>query len=124
MSIDNATLLKINGTTVAGLAGYKVGYNKLWKDADRNMNGDVRATLIGIFPKLELVFRDGLNENEVAQICALLDQPYFSVTYYSPKHKATRTAQYYASDYAPELLDKARGLYKTFTVSLVPVSKL
>lgn len=124
MSINNATLLKINGTTVAGLSGYKVGFNKLWADADRNMNGDVRASLIGIFPKLELTFRDALNENEIQAICALLDQPYFNVTYYSPKAKAPVTARYYASDYAPELLDKTRGLYKSFTVSLVPVSKL
>lgn len=120
----SGTLLKINGTTVNGLSGYKIGYNKLWKDADRNMNGDVRASLIGIFPKIELTFRDALTEAEVSQIIALLDQPYFNVTYFSPKSRGTVTAQYYASDYAPELLDKARGLYKTFTVSLVPVSKL
>ena len=120
----SGTLLKINGTTINGLSGYKIGYNKLWKDADRNMNGEVRATLIGIFPKLELTFRDALTENEVSQIINLLDQPYFSVTYFSPKTKSTVTANYYASDYAPELLDKARGLYKSFTVSLVPVSKL
>ena len=117
-------LLRINGTTISGLSGYKIGYNKLWKDAERNMNGEVRASLIGIFPKLELTFRDALTENEVSTIIALLDQPYFSVTYFSPKTKGTVTANYYASDYAPELLDKARGLYKSFTVSLVPVSKL
>ena len=120
----SGTLLKINNTTINGLSGYKIGYNKLWKDAERNMNGEVRASLIGIFPKLELTFRDGLTENEVSQIINLLDQPYFIVTYFSPKTKGTVTARYYASDYAPELLDKARGLYKTFTVSLVPVGKL
>lgn len=120
----SATLLKIGTTTIPGIKEYKVGYNKLWKDAERNMNGDVRASLIGIFPKIEVVFRDGLTEDEVSTICNLLDQPYFSLTYYSPKTKTTQTAQYYASDYAPELLDKARGLYKSFTVSLVPVSKL
>lgn len=124
MTVANETLLKINGTIIRGLSGYKVGYNKLWKDADRNMNGEVRASLIGIFPKLELTFRDALNEDEISQICALLDQPYFDVTYFSPKKKGTVTAKYYAGDYAPELLDKTRGLYKSFTVSLVPVSKL
>lgn len=117
-------LLKINGNTIRGLSGYKIGYNKLWKDADRNMNGDVRATLIGIFPKIELTFRDALTENEVSDIIALLDRPYFDVTYFSPKVKNTVTARYYAGDYEPELLDKSRGLYKSFTVSLVPVSKL
>ena len=117
-------LLRINGNTIHGLSCYKIGYNKLWKDADRNMNGDVRATLIGIFPKIELTFRDALTENEISQIIALLDLPYFDVTYFSPKVKNTVTARYYAGDYEPELLDKSRGLYKTFTVSLVPVSKL
>ena len=32
----SGTLLKINNTTINGLSGYKIGYNKLWKDADRN----------------------------------------------------------------------------------------
>lgn len=124
MSIISGDLIKINNTSIPGLKEYKVGYNKLWKDADRNMNGDVRASLIGIFPKIELVFRDALTENQVNSIIALLDQPYFSVTYYSPKHKANRTAQYYAGDYTVEILDRSRGLFKTFSVSLVPVSKL
>ena len=117
-------LLKINGTTISGLKEYKVSYNKLWSDAERNMNGDVRATLIGIFPKLELTFRDALTEAEVATINSILDQAYFSVTYYSPKSQTTVTAQYYASDYTLELLDKTKGIYKTFSVNLVPVSKL
>jgi len=122
--VFSGDLLKINGNTISGLSGYKIGYNKLWKDADRNMNGDVRASLIGIFPKIELTFRDALTEDEISQICTLLDQPYFNVTYFSPKTRGTVTASYYAGDYAPEILDKSRGLYKTFTVSLVPVSKL
>lgn len=120
----SGTLLKIGGVTVNGLKEYKVSYNKLWSDAERNMNGDVRATLIGIFPKLELVFRDALTEDEVNTIIGLLDQAYFPVTYYSPKHKGAITANYYAGDYTPELLDKTRGLFKSFSVSLVPVSKL
>ena len=117
-------LLQINGVSVQGLKEYKVGYNKLWSDAERNMNGDVRASLIGVFPKLELVFRDALTSDEIATINSLLDQAYFSVTYYSPKSRGLVTAQYYASDYTLELLDKTKGLYKSFTVNLVPVSKL
>lgn len=117
-------LLKINNTTVVGLKEYKVGYNKLWKDAERNMNGDVRASLIGVFPKLELAFRDGLTDSQIGTITSLLDQAYFSVTYFDPKSNAAKTAQYYASDYTVELLDRNRGLYKAFNVSLVPVSKV
>ena len=123
MSISSGDLLKINNTTIPGLKEYKVGYNKLWKDADRNMNGDVRASLIGIFPKIELVFRDALTEDQVNTIIGLLDKPYFSVTYYDPKTKGNITAQYYSGDYSVEILDRSRKLFKTFTVSLVPVSK-
>lgn len=123
MSINSGSLITIDGLAMPGLKEYKVGYNKLWKDADRNMNGDVRASLIGVFPKIELAFRDALTEAEVNQIIEKLDKPYFSVTYYDPKTKNNITAQYYSSDYSIEILDRPRGLFKGFNVSLVPVSK-
>lgn len=123
MSISAGNLITINGTVIPGLKEYKVSYNKLWRDADRNMNGEVRATLIGIFPKIELVFRDALTENQVNQIISLLDQSYFSVTYYDPKTKNNVTAQYYAGDYTVEILERGRKLFKTFSVPLVPVSR-
>lgn len=119
----SGNLLSINGTKIEGLKEYKLSYNKLWKDADRNMNGDVRASLIGIFPKIELSFRPGLDEQQVKQIINLLDLPYFGVTYFDPKTTSPITAQYYSSDYTVELLDRSRGLFKEFSVSLVPVSK-
>lgn len=119
----SGNLLTINGTTIANLKTYKVTYAKLWSNAERNMAGDVRATLIGIFPKLELEIGGNLTENTVSTIAALLNQPYFSVTYFDPKSKTTKTANYYASDYSVDMLDKSRGLYKPFTVNLVPVSK-
>lgn len=123
MSINSGSLITIDGLTMPGLKEYKVGYNKLWKDAERNMNGDVRASLIGVFPKIELAFRDALTEAEVNQIIEKLDKPYFSVTYYDPKTKNNITAQYYSGDYSIEILDRPRGLFKGFNVSLVPVSK-
>ena len=52
--IYSGDLVKINGVRIPAIVNYKVGRNKLWKDADRNMSGDVRATLIGIYPKIEL----------------------------------------------------------------------
>lgn len=117
------TLLTINGTPLPGLKKYRVSYSKFWRNAERNMSGDVRATFVGVFPKLELEFGGVLDENRVSQIVNLLNNAYFSVTYFDPKSKATRTAQYYAGDYAVELMDKQRGLYQPFTVNLVPVSR-
>ena len=116
------TLLKINGQTIPNIKTYKVGNNKLWADAERNMDGDVRATFIGVFPKLELEIGGVLTSTIVANLCALLDQPYFSVTFYDPKTRANRTAQYYASDYTVELMDKYEYYQVYFLVFLHQIS--
>ena len=117
------TLLQINGQVIPNIKSYRVGNNKLWADAERNMNGDIRATMIGVFPKIELEIGGVLTSAIVANLCNLLDQPYFSVTFYDPKTRTNQTAQYYASDYTVELIDKSRELYEPFTVNLIPVSK-
>lgn len=118
----SGNLLTIDGVTIPELVSYKVTQAKLWKDADRNMNGDVRATLIGVFPKIELTI--GLvNRARAAAISAKLDKAYFSVTYFDPSLNANRTAQYYAGDYSFELQTKQRGIFKPTQVALVPVSK-
>lgn len=123
MAAISGDLLKIDGTKVTGLKSYKVGSNLLWADAERNMNGDVRATYLGEYPKLELEFRDGLTQAEVKAIYNLLQSPFFNVTYYHPGTGQTVTAQYYRSDYTLDLLDKNRGLYKAFSVNLIPISR-
>jgi hypothetical protein len=120
--IYDGDLIKINGTTIPAIVNYKVGRNKLWKDADRNMAGEIRATLIGIFPKIELNI-GVLTQEQVATITELLDSDYFEVEYFDVRVQGTTTANYYAGDYAIEMLDKKRGLYKPFTVSLIPVAK-
>lgn len=119
-----ATLLKINGTTVPGIKSYKVGYNHLWKDADRNMSGSVRASLIGIFPKIEATTREVLSRAEVQAIYTALEtQPYFSVEFWDPATDQVKTANYYTADWAIEIESKNRGLYKGTTITLVPVDR-
>lgn len=120
--IYDGDLIKINGTKIPAIVNYKVGRNKLWKDAERNMNGDVRATLIGIFPKIELNI--GITtQAQMATITQLLDNDYFTVEYFDVRTQGTTMAQYYAGDYTVDMLSKSRGLYNAFTVSLVPVKK-
>lgn len=120
--IYDGTLIKINGTVIPAIVNYKLGRNKLWKDADRNMSGDVRATLVGIFPKIELNIGVTTQE-EMSILTEILDQDYFEVEYFDVRVQDVTTANYYAGDYAIEILNKHKGLYKPFTVSLVPVSK-
>ncbi len=119
-----ATLLTINGTTVPGIATYKVGYNHLWKDADRNMSGSVRASLIGIFPKIEVETREAVSRTEIqATYNAIEAMPYFPVTFWDPATDTTKTANYYAADWSVELESKNRGLYKQTKITLVPVDR-
>ena len=119
-----ATLLKINGTTVPGIKSYKVGYNHLWKDADRNMSGSVRASLIGIFPKIEVDTREVLSRAEIQAIYnALESQPYFTVQFWDPASDSVKTANYYTADWTVEIESKNRGLYKGTKITLVPVDR-
>ena len=118
----NGELLKINGVTIPKLVSYKVGRAKLWKESERNMSGDIRATLIGIFPKIQVKI-GYTTEEELSAITELLDASFFDVTWFDVRTQAVTTAKYYASDYEVELENKKKGLYKPFDVSLVPVSK-
>lgn len=120
--IYDGNLVKINGIVIPHIQQYKIGRAKLWKDADRNMAGDVRATLIGIFPKIKIKI-GVLTQNQIAEITQLLDSDYFEVEWFDVRIQATIKTKYYASDYDIDLLDKTKGLYKPFEVNLVPISK-
>lgn len=120
--IYTGDLVKINNTTIPYVKTYKIGRAKLWKNANRNMNGDTRATLIGIFPKI--IMEIGVTtQAEMSALTQLLDQDFFTVTWFDVRIQETVSTQYYASDYDVELKDKARGLYEPFEVHLVPISK-
>ena len=116
-------LIKINGETIPHIVSYKVGRAKLWKDSERNMSGDVRATLIGIFPKIQLQIGYTTQE-EMRDLTKLLDKDFFDVEWFDVRtEELTDKVKYYAGDYDVELESKSKGLYKPFSVSLVPVSK-
>lgn len=120
--IYSGDLVQINGTVVPHIKQYKIGRPKLWKNADRNMNGDTRATLIGIFPKIKIKVGI-LTEEEMSDLTYLLDQDFFTVTWFDVRIRDVISTQYYASDYDVDLLSKSKGLYQPFEVNLVPVSK-
>jgi hypothetical protein len=119
--IDNPLII-IGGLTLTELVKYEVNYSKLWKDADRNMNGDVSATFIGIFPNIDTETMP-LTQAQVQTLCGALDQAYFSATFWDPSSGTQKTANYYASDYKITLLNRLTGMYGTVEFSIVPVSK-
>lgn len=120
--IYNDKFLQIDGVTIPKIQEYKVSRSKLWKDAERNMNGDMRSTLVGIFPKI-IVKIGVLTQDEIGTVCSLLDKPFFSVVYFDVRSQSVKSGKYYAGDYDVEILKKSDGLYKPFDVSLMPVSK-
>jgi hypothetical protein len=115
-------LIIIGGLTLTELVKYDVNYSKLWKDADRNMNGDVSASFIGIFPNID-VSTMPMKQADVQMLCAALDQSYFSATFWDPSSGTQKTANYYASDYKISLLNRVSGRYGTVDFSIIPVSK-
>ncbi|MEI7632349.1 MAG: hypothetical protein WCJ60_03430 [bacterium] len=115
-------LIVIGSLTLTQMMSYEVNYSKLWKDADRNMNGDVSATFIGIFPNIDAETTP-LTQAEVQTLCTALDQPYFSATFWDPSSGTQKTANYYASDYKIKLINRVSGMYGQVTFSIVPISK-
>lgn len=121
--IYTGDLIKIDGVTIPHIVSYKIGRAKLWKDSDRNMSGDVRATLIGIFPKIQLEI-GYTTQDDMEKLTKLLDKDFFTVEWFDVRTGGlTAPVKYYASDYDVELESKSKGRYKPFSVSLVPVSK-
>lgn len=120
--IYTGDLVEIDGVTIPHLVTYKIGRAKLWKDSERNMSGDVRATLIGIFPKIQMEI-GYTTQQEMSELTQILDKDFFTVAWFDVRTQDVVSAQYYASDYDVELDSKSKGRYKPFSVSLVPVSK-
>lgn len=118
----NVPLIIIGGLTLTELVKYDMNYSKLWKDADRNMNGDISSTLIGIFPNIDATTVP-LNQAQVETLCAALDQAYFSATFWDPSSGTQRTAQFYASDYKISLMNRVTGMYGTVDFSIIPISR-
>lgn len=120
--IYDGDLVTINNITIPYITSYKISRAKLWKNSERNMNGDIRASLIGIFPKI--IMQVGYtSQEEMAELTALLDRDFFTVEWFDVRTQQTFRAQYYAGDYDVELDNKFKGRYKPFEVSLVPISK-
>lgn len=116
-------LIKINNTDLPKLKAWKLGRNKLWADANRNMAGELNSTFIGLFPKISLEFTY-TTEDEMQTLVNLLDNPFFNVSFWNPGTKTIKTGEYYAGDFDIPIFSVERGLYMPFNVNLVPKSKI
>lgn len=121
MSVTNP-IITINGValTTSQINDYTLSYNKLWKNADRNMDGNISATLIGVYPNISVTtsFLDFAHANALS---AAINDDFFNVTYWDTQTSSLKTAQYYAADHDVKFIDECR--YGQVTVQLVAVSK-
>ena len=115
-------ILTINGVPLSHseTEEYKIEYAKLWKGAERNMNGDISSTLIGVFPNID-VKTTKLSFAKASALSAAINDAYFSVSYYDTQTQTTKTADFYAADHDISFLNKCT--IGQVTVQLVPVSK-
>lgn len=121
MSVTNP-IITINGVSLntSQVNDYTLSYNKLWKNADRDMDGDISATLIGVYPNLSVT--TGVLDFGLAQaLSSAINDDYFSVTFWDSQTSSHKTAQYYAADHDVKFLNECQ--YGQVTVQLVAVSK-
>lgn len=104
MFIDKNSII-INGVNMGQyIVQAQYGFNKLYgEDSGRNLNGDMIATLIGVFPKIMLYFRR-LTKEELEIIVPIIDSKTQNTTYYDPNKKQMITIETYTGDY--EIVNK------------------
>lgn len=123
----NKDSLTINSVNMGQyLTNVEYGYNKLWSnDSGRNLSGTQTGTLIGIFPKLKLTFRE-LTKDELEVIAPILDAPSQSTTYYDPVKKQATTMTTYTGDWATTNKDtftNVANANESFSISVIAVSR-
>jgi len=121
MSVTNP-IITINGVALSTgeLAEYTLSYNKLWKNANRNMNGDINATMIGVYPNISVV-TTVLDFAKAEALSSAINAAFFSVSYWDTQTSSIKTARYYAADHDVKLTNECK--YGQVTVQLVAVSK-
>lgn len=94
------------GVDISHLATYTVQYPKLWSsDSGRNMRGDNKATLIGIFTKLQVELSPAYDAADISQILGVLNGPSTYVKYYDTETQSLRVEDFYFGDIETQLLD-------------------
>ena len=125
MFLDKNSIIINNINMGQYITEAKYAYNKLWgADSGRNLNGDMIATLIGIFPKITLEFKP-LTKSELEIIIPVLDTPRQTFSYYDPYKKMQTTMTTYTSDYEVSNKNIINNITpnESFNCSFISVSK-
>jgi hypothetical protein len=116
-------MVKIGATELSKVKTYQVERNKLFSDADRNLEGELITTFIGVFPKITVEFTY-MTESELKTVLGLIEEPGFNVSWWDSKKGDYSAGVYYAGDFKYGLWDKTKGMYEPWSVNLIPYKKL
>lgn len=117
-------VLKIDGWAVPKLIKYEVSYNKLWADdSGRDMSGENKGTLIGIFPKLQVEV-GAYSQEEMKQFLSKTNKAELSISWFDPETSEMRVGQsYYINDFVVSIKNTKSMQYKSFAFNLIPNKK-
>lgn len=122
--MSSKQVLFINGWRVPKLMQYEVAYNKLYADdSGRDLDGNNRATLIGIFPKLQVKV-GSYTEQEMSDFLKKVNRPELSINWYDPEIKGLRNGvSYYINDFNVSVKRTSPTVYNGFSFNLIPNKK-
>lgn len=117
-------VLYIDGWLVPKLIKYEVAYNKLWADdSGRDMAGNNKATLIGIFPKIQVQV-GSYNESEMSTFLKKVNKAELKINWYDPELNAMREQiSYYINDFSISTKNTKLLKYNSFSFNLIPNRK-
>lgn len=115
-------LLYIDGWLVPKLIKYEISYNKLWADdSGRDMAGNNKGTLIGIFPKIQVEV-GSYTASEMDEFLSKANKAELSIRWYDAQSmKQWDDISYYINDFAISV--KNSGKYNGFSFNLIPNRK-
>ena len=112
MAIEQVLVINTNasgsgGIDISHLASYSIQYSKLWSsDSGRNMKGDMKATLVGVFTKIVVQINpSAYDADEIADIVGVLNSASVYVKYYDIQTQQLRVESFYFSDIEAAILN-------------------
>lgn len=117
-------VLYIDGWLVPKLIKYEIAYNKLWADdSGRDMAGNNKGTLIGIFPKIQVQVGT-FNEDEMKTFLQNVNKAELTISWYDPEIKGIRSGvSYYINDFTVSPNNTKTMKYNGFSFNLIPNKK-
>lgn len=103
------------------LTQVKFGYYKLWSsDSGRTLSGKQSGTLIGIFPKIIMSFRE-LTTEELTYLAPHFDNARQTIKYMDPNKNTQVTMETYTGDW--EIIYKNMKKGQAFDLSFISIDR-